>query len=364
MITSSRLALAAACPGAFTLPWLDEPNEHSDAGTERHAADEESISSGDVPEIYEERWPGLSWRAEVRYVYSIADDTAREVGVGSSRDYGELGPFDVGGTIDAEGRGPGLLVVVDRKGFERQEPAEHHRQVRFLALAAARARAAQRIVVAIRPEVGPMDVADLDPVFDLDLIAHQVRQLVMDTARVRAEARAGRGAPFATGRWCRWCPAFTACPKQQELRALVRLDDEDPELAISTFVDDDSAADVYALWKRIGILHKRIGQQLYRHAAVRPIQLGGGRVFGRHDKLGNERLSGDTTYEVVRDLFGQEVADRAVERAATKTRLEDALRGRRGALKAVLEAVRARGGATRSTGSSIEEYDLQLPEVS
>lgn len=358
MISSSRLSLAADCPGAFTLPWRDSPNAYSDAGNERHEGDEIAINSGDVPEEYTSRWPGLTWRAESAYAYDISSGTSRHLGYGINRAYGELSPFEVPGTIDAEGRGDGLLVVVDRKGFEAQEPAVRHRQVRFLALAAARHQPAERIVVAIRPELGPMDVADLDPGFDLDVVAHEVRQLVLDTARLRSEARAGVRMPeFKIGRHCRWCPGFDACPKQAELRALVVRQDDDPELAIQTFVDDESATAVYELWRRVGILHKRIGEQIHRHAAVHPIRLSNGKMYGRVDKQGNEKLDGDVVYGVVKSHFGQEVADAAVARQATKKRLESTLKGKRGAVAAVLTEVRALGGATRSAGYEFTEYE-------
>ena len=357
MISSSKLSLVAACEGSITLPWRDAPTALSEAGTARHADDEEAINSGSGIEEYEERWPGLQWRAEVAYVYNIATDTARFAGVGIGRNYGQLDPFEVPGTIDAEGRGNGQLVVVDRKGFERQEPAEQHRQVRFLALAAARYQPAERITVAIRPELGAMDVAEVDPVFDLRHEALRVRQLVLHSATVRSGARDGTREPqFTVGRHCRWCPAFDDCPKQKELRALVVRDEDDPDLALQTFVDDESAAEVYQLWRRIGILHKRIGEQIYRHAAVRPIPIAPGRMFGRLEKQGNERLDGDVVWQAVRTLHPG-LEDQAVERKATKKRLEEVLKGRRGAVPAVLKMVRDLGGATRSAGYEFTEYD-------
>jgi len=357
VISSSKLELVAVCPGSITLPWRDSPNAYSEAGNERHAGDEEAINAGDIPEEYESRWPGLTWRAEVAYVYDISTDTSRFVGCGIGRDYGERGPFEVPGTIDAEGRGPGVLVVVDRKGFERQEPAARHRQVRFLALAAARHQPADRITVAIRPELGPMDIDELDPVFDLDVVAHEVKQLVLDSARVRTEAKHGKAPVFVTGRHCRWCPAFDDCPKQKELKALVVRDEEDPELALSTFVDDESAAEVLQLWKRIGILHKRIGERLYRHAAVRPIPVGPGRVWGRQPTTGNENLDGNIVWQAVKDLYPG-LEDKAVVRKATKKQLESTLKGKRGAMVAVLKAVRERGGSTHKAGWEWDEYDV------
>jgi hypothetical protein len=357
MLSSSRLELADKCPGHLTLPHVDEPNEWSEAGTERHAADEDAINAGEIPEEYMDRWPGLTWRSEVSYMYDVATDSARFLGVGIERAYGPRGPLEIPGTVDVEGRGRGMIVIVDRKGFEAQAPAADHPQVRFLALAAARVQPADRVIVAIRPEIGPMDIDEIDPVFGLDVIAHDVKALLIRSAAVRRDARAGKPAPFNTGRHCRWCPAFAACPKQAELKALVVQDDDNPDLALQTYLDADSAPDVYALYKRIGILHKRIAQSLFAYAAGTPIPLGSGRMFGRVDKLGNEKLDGNTVHAVVKEMHGQAAADAAVIRTATKKRLEESLKGKRGAVKTVLEAVRARGGSERKPGYEITEYD-------
>lgn len=369
-LSSSKLELLDKCEGAFTLPWRDSPNEWSDGGNERHAADESAITLGVVPEEYESRWPGLTWRAESAHVYDVSSDTSRWIGAGIHRAYGDLRPFEVPGTIDAEGRGVDsegrtLLVVGDRKGFEEQAPATEHAQVRFLALAAARVQPAQRIVVFIRPEIGAMDVAEVDPVFDLDVIAHDIRQRVIRAAGVRTRARGGELVQFATGRHCRWCPAFDACPKQQELRQLVLKDDEDPELALQTvLLGDDDAPDVYELWKRIGILHKRIGEQLYRHAAVRPIRLRNGRVFGPHVKMGNREYDGPTVHAVVAAMsgLGRDVADKVVEMVASQAQFERVVRPlvAKGKFtttkKAVFGQVEALGKMERKQVTEIEEY--------
>jgi hypothetical protein len=357
MITASKLELAERCPGNLTLPHVDEPNEFSEAGNRRHAEDEEAIGAGDVPEVYAERWPGLAWQSEVSYAYDVSTDTARFLGIGLKRNYGALGPFEIAGTIDAEGRAPGVLVVVDRKSFDEVTPAASNPQVRFLALAAARALSADKIQVAINHELAGLDAAEIDPMFDLDVIAHDIKQLVVRSAAIRESARAGEAVPFNTGRWCRWCSAFAACPKQQELRSIVEQGETHPAIARAAFLDDEDAPDVYDLWKRLGILHKRIGQSLYAFASSRPIRLSSGKMFGPVQKQGNEKLDGDVVYQVVRDLHGADLADRAVVRQATKKRLDEALKGKRGAAVAVLKVVRERGGSERKASTAIEEYE-------
>jgi len=47
-----------------------------------------------------------------------------------------------------------------------------------------------------------------------------------------------------------------------------------------------------------------------------------------------------------------------VVRTATKTKLTEVLKGKRGAVPAALKAVRERGGITQKPTTSIEEYDV------
>jgi hypothetical protein len=355
VITFSKLELVDRCPGSITLPWIDEPNEYSDAGNARHEADEADIQAGIIPEVYDQAFPGLNWRSEVSYAYDTSDGTARELGVGIKRAYGDLRPFEIAGTLDVEGRRPGVLVVIDRKSYEAVTPPAQNLQVRSCALAAARARPADRVVVGINHELTGLQTAELDPVFDLDVIAHDVRALLVRSAATRAAARAGQPVEFRTGRWCRWCPAFHSCPEQAKLKTI---DPNDANTALSLVIDDESAPRVYQLYQRIGILQKRLAQAIHAYAASTPIPLGGGRFFGRHETRGNEKLNGDAVWEAVKELYpGAE--DDTVVRSATKKRLEEALKGRRGAVGKVLELVRERGGATRSGGSKIEEYEAK-----
>ena len=373
LLSASKLELAKRCIGAFTLPWRNERNAWSDAGTERHAEDEAAINAGDTPAVLAERWPDLTWRAEVAFAYDVATGEARELGQGIGRDYKQfnLTPFEIVGTADAIGLSPSQLVVHDKKSFDDVTRASDNPQLAFLALAAGKVYLPTRIEVAISHELRDLDVAEIDPVFDLDVIAHSVKQLMLAVVQARSDARDGKPVAFNAGRQCRWCNAFDSCPKQAELLALVKRDDE--ALAsgetVMPMLTDENAPDVYALWKSIGILHKRIGQSLYAKAADRPIPIGGGKMFGRVTKQGNEKLDGDVAYSVVRDRYGQEVADAAVQRVATKTKIKEALNavaGRGGlaaAERSVLDEVRKRGGARRDEKESIEEFVPQLAAV-
>lgn len=376
MITSSKLELALKCSGAFGLPWTDVPTEAAAAGTARHAEQEAAIARGDIPAELAAAWPGYTWRAEVAFAYDVSTGEGRELGQGIGRAYAHpgglealgitpLGPFEAAGAADVVGRGPlGELVVVDKKSFDDVTRASANPQVRFLGLCAARAYDVNRCDVALTHEVRALDRAELEA-FDLDEMALAVRAAFVETARARDVAREeGVDAlRLSVGRQCRWCPAFDACPKQRELVQLVKTDAlaNRVELTIP-FRDDGEAADIYDLWKRLGVLHKRIGAALHARANERPIPLHSGKLYGPVTSTGNDKLDGDIAYDVLRALHGQQVADAAVARRATKKGIRDALSfvGGKGQVaeleRKALAAIRAKGGIANETKTEFEEY--------
>jgi hypothetical protein len=107
MITASSIERGKRCPAHATLPHRDVPTAAADAGSERHAGYEARINAGDIPEELESRWPGMSWRAEVKFAYDLSTGRGRELGQGSDRDYSGAGPLELTGTADVVGIGDG-----------------------------------------------------------------------------------------------------------------------------------------------------------------------------------------------------------------------------------------------------------------
>jgi hypothetical protein len=362
-LSASGLELADRCPGSLTIPHRQEANEWSDRGIADHAADEESINAGEIPDVYLDRWPEVThWRAEVSYMYDVSTDTSRFLGVGLKRNYGVRSSFEIPGTIDVEGRGPGILIVIDKKGYESVTPASRNPQIRFLALAASRVHEADKIEVAIAPKIGGLDVAEIDPVFDLDLIAHTTRQLLISSARVRSEARDGKSAEFRIGRWCRWCNAFNSCPKQAELRDLIQLDDGHPELDIINYQD---AAERYELMTRFGIWYKRLKSQIYAQASDTPIRLKSGKLFGPRIVEGNRVYDGPKTHAAMtaHPKLGREIADKTVTMTVSQARFKEVVqpiapkRGFSALQSEIFDAVDRDGGMIRKTKTEFVEYD-------
>lgn len=356
-ITASKLDLARHCPGAFALPQVNEANAYQEAGNERDAAYSARILAVDVPEELASRWPGAKWRTQVKFAYNYETDTGRELPEGSGhRDYSSADPLaEICGSADVIGELPGLVIVGDKKSFDPNVPrAAVNGQVHIAALAIARARGLERADVFIDHEARAFDVASLFGM-DLDAFALDARAIVREAFTARARHRKGESLKLATGPWCRWCNAFNACPKQKELKALVTSD----ELALKVegqlpFIDDQQAADGYDLWKKLGILYKRLGEALHARAAERPIALSNGNVFAKIETAGKRSLDGDKAYALIREKFGQEIADKAVSREATQTGIKAAL-GKESAVKAIVDELEKLGGVTRKPSTKFEE---------
>ncbi len=358
MLTASKVEMAHRCEASLVLPQRREKHAGQDEGNERHKEWEDLINAGGVPDVLEAAWPGYTWRAEVAFAYDLATGKGRELGVGLGRDYGEMGPLEICGTADAVGRGPnGELAIADRKSFDpRVKHAAHNAQLATLALAATRTLGLDECEVGIFHEVRKPDVVRLD-MFKLEGFHLELRGILERAASARARHRAGEALKVVPGDHCRYCDAFHNCPAQKDL-ALELADPEAPLKveALIPLASDADALRAYEFWKRAKMLTKRLGDALYARAKESPIPLGNGLVFGERKTKGSRELDADKAYEVVRDRFGQEPADKAVTREATQTGLERAL-GKTGKAE-VMKLLEQRGGISHREGSTkFEEFD-------
>lgn len=352
-VSASSVERQLACPGSAHLPQHDYSTAAAAAGSDRHEDAEIAALLGGIDDL---PWqvrkllePGDVLSAECAMAYDVSDNTARALGHISWRDYApHLRPFEIPMTIDLIVHGERRILVVDYKGYRPVTPAAVNPQLLTGALAVARASGRDEITVAI-VYLGaswlPADVATLG-VFEFDMHAGALRAMVASSDR-----------SLHAGPHCEYCHAFLSCPEQRALA--VRAGDGQIAVRVEAMIpfdDDAEASEAYDLYQRIRVVATRMRAALAARAAERPIPLGGGRFFGRVDKQGNERLDGDMVHAVVTELHDRDTADLAVTRSATKVRLEAALKGKRGAVKKVLDVVRERGGATRNAGSEICEY--------
>ncbi len=294
---------------------------------------------------------------ECAFAYDASDGTARKLGHIARRDYQELRPFEIPGTIDLLIRGNGRIVVVDYKGYEEVTDAESNAQTATYALMVARTYGYDEVTVAIVYLGGPRrpSIAVLGA-FDLDAHAERLRQLQLDVARADA--------PIVSGPHCKYCNAFLACPLQRKLAddagsGIVPMQVE----SMIPFESDEDAADAYDLFERIKMLSARLAAALHARASERQFRLHDGRVFGPHEKRGTLKIDADKAYEAIRAKYGQKIADASVQRKVAQKWIEDALAGAvpspKKAKDALIKELEAAGGASREAKTVVEVYEPQ-----
>lgn len=363
MTTASSLPRLFGCVGHVALPHARTTSEWSEAGTDRHSEQEAAIVAGDLdtmPAKVRALIPAdaTSIRAEVAVAYDVATGLARELGCSIGRAYEGLAPFEIPGTVDMVALAPGRALVVDWKSFEDVGPPEQNPQALFYALCFARIHGADEVTVAISYlGAGGTRHATLDS-FELETFAQRLQRVYGEAAEQKARVASGRLPDVSEGPWCKHCPAIASCPAKVALLRRIVTGQEADDLAMMFPLDAETARAAYERLQSGKNLLRRVERALYAYAHETPIDLGGGRYFGKHTKKGHEKLDGDTVWGVVAESYGRDVADMAVIRSATKKRLGDVLKqhGGKGADRMVLDEVRRRGGASRDEKEDVGEF--------
>ena len=209
-----------------------EPDEYTLYGAAWHAVVDETIATGKkcapsdhadaldeaqidrIEATYDTWWNwwqkakgDLEWKSEIRIAWNVDTGAARFLPkTGEHREYGQLEPYEVPGTLDAYGIDADHLEVPDWKsGYKSVEAPATNLQLHFYggALASALGRDSARVTV-VKPSedvVYVAEPADLD-VFSFTLTRAAVRDMV---------DRIPGSNPNA-GPWCSYCPMRGACP--------------------------------------------------------------------------------------------------------------------------------------------------------
>lgn len=355
MITASALPRLRACPSSAVLPRAENHSEWADLGHEAH--EELAIFTEDHPFAH---LLSPRARAEVKLGYDVATRTGRIIGEGSGRDYGSPGPFEIVGSCDVlDDDGEHVTVIDWKTGFTDVEPAATNAQLWFYALAAARALGRDRArVIVVYTQSRRVDEYEIDAL-ELAEFATSLERLHSQVAERKAMRQRGETLETREGSWCRYCPAKPYCPSKTALiKQMAGL------TVIGEAVTPETAAAAYEQVVRIESLvrdaRKRLETYVDEHG---PIDLGGGRMFGRYVRSGNERLSGDVAVQAIAEVVGEsakEFAHEAIERKVSKAAIERAAKTLgcpRGTATKVIKRIRELGGATHGADSMpIGEY--------
>jgi hypothetical protein len=377
VITASALERIAACPASAALPQVNSTSRHADRGTAIHdflATAKRLGRDKALAAVPEGEWRDVCeaidldalpvvLMPEAAFVYDTVAGKARFLGSGLNRNYGPVAPHEIAGTADVVGIDGTRGYVADYfTGFaEMRKDA----QLRFLALCLSLVHGLDEVVteaIRIRPDGSPWVERKTLDALDLAQIAGEVSQLPALVQIAKSTIDTGIAPNVSEGPHCKYCPAVNSCPAKTALLRIAAGGGDVAAPFLQGGLTRDMAGAAYVLAEQLRGLAKELEKRV--HGAVEEFgecPTPRGTVLKKVLAEGNERLSGDVTFEVVAERFGRDVADAAVERSATKSRLGAALKA--AGLKVgpssaeVLDEVRRRGGASRSVSEKLVEID-------
>jgi CRISPR/Cas system-associated exonuclease Cas4 (RecB family) len=362
--TASALPRLFNCPSSAVLPRAENASEWASAGNDDHEQLMRDLLAGDLPPWIAAIVPPNS-KPEVALAFDVATKQGRIVGENLGRAYGTIGVFEIVGSCDVLGIEAGRAVVIDYKtGHNPVEPAATNGQLWFYALAAARALGLSSAVVRIvYTQSRRIDEYEIDAL-ELADFASRLERLHVNVAALQERHKKGEILETREGTWCRYCASKPYCPSKNAL--LVQVAEHGLAVVGDTAITPARAATAY--------------EQIVREARKRletyvdeqgPIDLGGGRMFGRYVRNGNERLSGDVAVTAIAEVIGESAREFeavAIERKTTKAAIERAAKAvgaKRGTAAAVVKKIRELGGATHGADSMpIGEYTRGKDEPS
>mgnify|MGYP001595498759 CR=1 FL=1 len=393
--TGSGLERAVNCRASSALPRVyAESTEAATLGTAIHAY-LEALAGGTPPEdallvVAEEHRTAcaelqveslshdLTLSAEVTLVYHPATDTARVLGRALDRDYSTVGPDEIPMTLDLVGvdlehhRG----AVKDYKsGRGAVAPARRNWQTLGGALALSRVYDLDEVdaeILFTRPGEPIRRSRHTHTTGDLMAAAHHMRIVAERAEADRDTHAAGRHVEPTEGPWCRYCPCAWSCPAK--VGAIKLAAGLDTGMALTPA----NVGDVWTLVERGTAALKTLKSRMMSIAAEQPLLVavdaeGTETWLGKVASEGNEKLEPNIAIAVAATVLGIEPDGMAMFQReiasfeVTKKAIEEAVRlpGRvkrgQGAktIAAILEGVRARGGATRATREAVELYTIR-----
>jgi hypothetical protein len=332
--TASQLDRVFNCAASEVLPHIRSMSARAERGTGVHAfipraraiGREEALAEIDEDASHRALCEALPLDElpvggdhEVALAWDHVTDRGRILPAAGQRDYAAAVPTEFVGTADHMGRTDFEVIVLDWKSGHRYlGPAARSRQLRMLALAAARALGVEQARVAyfyLRDDgTYGTSWAEFDA-FDLAEIADELRGLAETLPQATS-------ADVSEGPHCDFCPAFNSCPAKMKLALAIGSGDAQRELAsIERRVEamtDGELARAYETLERYDDIAERVRRTIRQRAAMHPIDLGDGRELSTV-QWPFTAVKADIAYATVRELHGEAAAEQVAPRSATVT---------------------------------------------
>jgi hypothetical protein len=290
-------------------------------------------------------------KLELAFAYNPQTDTARVLGVNIGRAYSEHGalPHEICGTADCVGKVGDVLHIYDWKSGWLPVGAW---QLRFLALAAARALGMSRVRVAnwyLREDGRIFEdddsVAEFDAL-DLDDIADDVRRVLSKVGVSQGLDEGGHLHNLSAGDWCRWCECKASCRLQVGLvKASFGMELREP-LTI------EAATEAWLVLDQVEDSLKLMRNGLKEFARTNPFPVGDGKQMQETDWPFTE-IDEAKAIAVLEKKYGPEIAEAAAPRSLSQASMDRALKTLGKPLaplhREAMAAIEAVGGVRKGT---------------
>ncbi|MFN7131598.1 MAG: DUF2800 domain-containing protein, partial [Myxococcales bacterium] len=212
--------------------------------------------------------------------------------------------------------------------------------------------------------------------FDLVAFEEELRATVARVKATQARAAAGEPVNVTSGAWCRYCPAFAACPANRDLVVTLATAPESLAARAKAELTPTTAANAFHMVRKARAVLKEIDAALYAYAEeVGGIDLGDGTVFGVRESK-REEVDGRVAFEVLAQKYGAEVAKAACGMESSKAAVRRALQQVKRSLsemgedvtvaaleREAMQAIRANGGVLAKESKRVKVYRADAPEV-
>lgn len=298
MTTASGAERSHNCPASEVLPRAGSTSDLAERGNAIHRFTRRVLAGmpkgralAMVPEEWRATCARLDFRAisgdisgvrsEVAYAYNVRTAEVRELGIDIGRAYPSLGPAWICGSGDVEGlRIDGVPVTADLKsGHGDVTYVEDNYQVRFFARVLQQVHGAAEVegrILRIRGDGSVWPRSFTFDAFALDAYGDTLIEIVDGVARMRALQAEGKPLPVNEGSWCKYCPAFHACPAKNAL-AKSMLPDLDAMRARVATMTTEERGKAWETYKKIKPVYEAIEKALKEAAASEALPLPNGK---------------------------------------------------------------------------------------
>lgn len=398
--TGSQIGLAMQCVGSCVLPTVETSSDLAEMGTAKHLVAEMTLNGSAMDDIraalkklgmdtersddamsmdleWLEEFEGFA--TEVTLAYNSTTGACSELGRGLGRDYSAASAHEIVATADYLGvveddlGGPAVYVADLKTGQKDPGRPEEHWQLKALALMAARAHRTSSADVALvwapagrKPQIRRAALSESD----LGRIEVELKELARKVVDAGSDLREFGIVPhLKTGSHCSSCPARLSCPAQVGIiRSAVSYGSSaltDVASSIHLMTSDE----LTAAWQKAKPLMDAAAalKTAFSEAAkAQPFSTGDGKMYGLK-RYARTELDGLAVFRMLREKYGAEIAEVAVNFDASQASLERAIKAAKNQgltacpvaqeKREAMKALEAAGAVRKVESSRLGEFD-------